>query len=71
MLILYTVLFNDVVRSVHRSSMWNKKPTRCHLVLYLFVLISLSNGKCIALPIGHTSSQPDLTAYTATALHHT
>jgi len=26
--------------TVHRSSMWNKKPTRCHLVLYLFLSIS-------------------------------
>jgi len=28
--------------TVHRSSMWNKKPTRCNLVLYLFLLISCS-----------------------------
>jgi len=26
---------------------------------------------CYVLPNGHTTSQPDLTAYTATALHHT
>jgi len=32
----------DVWLTVHRSSMWNKKPTRCHLVLYLFLLISCS-----------------------------
>ena len=30
----------DVWLTVHRSSMWNKKPTRCHLVLYLFLSIS-------------------------------
>ena len=29
--------------TVHRSSMWNKKPTRCHLVLYLFLLYKLLN----------------------------
>jgi len=29
--------------TVHRSSMWNKKPTRCHLVLYLFLLHKLLN----------------------------
>jgi len=29
--------------TVHRSSMWNKKPTRCHLVLYLFLLYNLLN----------------------------
>ena len=94
--------------------MWNKKPTRCHLVLYLFLLYKLLNmfratlcpssgaddlvvfvprmvlcrgcvgsqirlagcvsiGKYVAqlLPNGHTTSQPDLTAYTATELHHT
>jgi len=32
----------DVWLIVHCSSMWNKKPTRCHLVLYLFLLISCS-----------------------------
>jgi len=26
---------------------------------------------CYTLPNGHTTSQPDLTAYAATALHHT
>ena len=99
-------------------AMWNKKPTRCHLVLYLFLLYKLlnmfratlcpSSGAddlvvffhvgvvqwlcrqsdpagwlcvhwevrsttllCYVLPIGHTTSQPDLTAYIATALHHT
>ena len=26
---------------------------------------------CYVLPNGHTTGQPDLTAYTATALHHT
>jgi len=29
--------------TVHRSSMWNKKPTRCHLVLHLFLLYKLLN----------------------------
>ena len=29
--------------TVHRSSMWNKKPTRCHLVLYLVLLYKLLN----------------------------
>ena len=40
----YTNLENtfDVWLTVHRSSMWNRKPTRCHLVLYLFLLISCS-----------------------------
>ena len=33
----------DVLLTVHRSSMWNKKPTRCHLVLYLFLLYKLLN----------------------------
>jgi len=33
----------DVWLTVHRSSMWNKKPTRCHLVLYLFLLYKLLN----------------------------
>jgi len=33
----------DVWLTVHRSSMWNKKPTRCHLVLYLFPLYKLLN----------------------------
>ena len=62
MLWKYEVIFTfDVWLTVHRSSTWNKKPTRCHLVLYL----------CYVLLNGHTTSQPDLTAYTATALHHT
>jgi len=34
---------SDVWLTVHRSSMWNKKPTRCHLVLYLFLLYKLLN----------------------------
>ena len=92
--------------------MWNKKPTRCHLVLYLFLLYKLLNmfratlcpssgaddlvvffaggvvpwlcrqsdpvgWLCVhwgvrsyVLPNGHTTSQLDLTTYTATALHH-
>jgi len=33
----------DVWLTVHHSSMWNKKPTRCHLVLYLFLLYKLLN----------------------------
>jgi len=33
----------DVWLTVHRSSMWNKKPTICHLVLYLFLLYKLLN----------------------------
>jgi len=33
----------DVWLTVHRSSMWNKKPTRCQLVLYLFLLYKLLN----------------------------
>jgi len=33
----------DAWLTVHRSSMWNKKPTRCHLVLYLFLLYKLLN----------------------------
>jgi len=28
---------------MHHSSMWNKKPTRCYLVLYLFLLCKLLN----------------------------
>ena len=30
----------EVWLTVHRSSMWNKKPTIYHLVLYLFISIS-------------------------------
>jgi len=33
----------DVWLTVHRSSMWNKKPTRRHLVFYLFLLYKLLN----------------------------
>ena len=33
----------DVWLTIHRSSMLNKKPTRCHLVLYLFLLYKLLN----------------------------
>ena len=33
----------DVWLTVHHSSMWNKKPTRCNLVLYLFLLYKLLN----------------------------
>ena len=41
----------DVWLTVHRSSMWNKKPTRCHLVLYLFLLISCAT--CFRSPCAH------------------
>jgi len=51
--------------------MWNKKPNRCHLVLYLFLLYKLPFISFYVFPNGHTTSQPGLTAYTATALHHT
>ena len=40
---LCNCLVNDVWLTVHRSSMWNKKPTICHLVLYLFLLYKLLN----------------------------
>jgi len=33
----------EVWLTVYRSSMWNKKPTRCHLVLHLFLLYKLLN----------------------------
>jgi len=33
----------DVRLTVHCSSMWNKKPTRCHLLFYLFLLYKLLN----------------------------
>jgi len=33
----------DVWLSVHRSSMWIKRPTRSHLVIYLFLLYNLLN----------------------------
>ena len=37
------VSYFDVWLTVHRSSMWIKRPTRCHLVIYLFLLYSLLN----------------------------
>ena len=46
----------DVWLTVHRSSMWNKKPTRCHLVLYLFLLYKLlfiSCSTCFWPPCAH------------------
>ena len=46
----------DVWLAVHRSSMWNKKPTRCHLVLYLFLLyklIFISCSTCLGPPCAH------------------
>jgi len=33
----------DVWLTVHRSSMWIKRPTRCHLVIYLFLRYNLLN----------------------------
>ena len=36
----------DVWLTVHRSSMWNKKPTRCHLILHLFLLYKLLFISC-------------------------
>ena len=33
------------------NTMWNKKPTRCHLVLYIFLLISCST--CFGPPCAH------------------
>ena len=43
--IKHTQILNisDVWLTVHRSPMWNKKPTRCHLVLSLFLLYKLLN----------------------------
>jgi len=46
----------DVWLTVHRSSMWNKKPTRCHLVLYLFLpykLLFISCSTCFGPPCAH------------------
>ena len=41
---LLKLYFNfDVWLTVHRSSMWIKRPTRCHLVIYLFLLYNLLN----------------------------
>jgi len=40
--IKYVYIF-DVWLTVHRSSTWSKKPTRCHLVLYLYLLYKLLN----------------------------
>jgi len=33
----------DVWLTVHRIPTWNKKPNRCHLVLYLFPIYKLLN----------------------------
>ena len=41
--VLADAILFDVWLTVHRSSMWNKKPTGCHLVLYLFLLYKLLN----------------------------
>ena len=73
--------------TVHRSSMWIKRPTRCHIVLYLFLLYRLLNMFLATLcPSSGADNlvvffrcvaepwlcrQQDLTAYTATALQHT
>ena len=46
-----TIIILDVRLTMHRSSMWNKKPTRCHLGLYLFLLISCST--CFGPPCAH------------------
>jgi len=62
--------------------MWNKKPIRCHLVLYLFLLYKLlnmfratlcpSSGADDLMVFFHMwySAVADLTAYTATTLYH-
>ena len=42
--------------SQHFEKMWNKKPTRCHLVLYLFPLyklIFISCSTCFGSPCAH------------------
>ena len=41
--VFVTLIKFDVWLTVHRSSLRNKKPTRCHLVLYLFLLYKLIN----------------------------
>jgi len=46
----------DVWLTVHRSSMWNKEPPGCHLVLYLFLLYKLlfiSCSTCFGPPCAH------------------
>jgi len=43
LLVTKTLVTSDVWLTVHRSSMSNKKQTRCHLVLYLFLLYKLLN----------------------------
>ena len=53
---LPTLAESDLWLTVHRSSMWNKKPTRCHLVLYLFRLYKLlfmSCSTCFGPPCAH------------------
>jgi len=35
-------IWSAVIIKILHVLMWNKKPTRCHLVLYLFLLISCS-----------------------------
>ena len=39
----YHFFYFDIWLTVHRSSVWIKRPTRCHLVLYLFLLYRLLN----------------------------
>ena len=38
----YQLLSHMSYESTNSSLEWNKKPTRCHLVLYLFLLINCS-----------------------------
>ena len=59
----YNTYYFDVWLTVHRSSMWIKKPTRCHLVLYLFLLYKLlfiSCSTCFGPPCAHLQ---ELTSY--------
>ena len=64
----------DVWLTVHRGSLWNKKPTRCHLVLYLFLLYKLLN--IFRATLCPSSGADDLVVFfyvwcSAVALHHT
>jgi len=49
----------DVWLIVHRSSVWIKKPTRCHLVLYLFLLYKLLFISCSTWKNTTKSSAPE------------
>ena len=42
-LIIKQDFVHDMWLTVHHNSIWNKKPTRCHLVLYLFSLYKQLN----------------------------